>query len=284
MTEATITTGRSAGSALQCFPSLKAPPSKPKKSPSPRLTPRRCSRQSPVTDRALAANTMMGGQENNVTTMRSDSPSVSSAAAHPRTVDSSSKGLVPVEKTGSPVVRKRGRRKHEGRENQAKGAASHAPAPQSPSQQDQSSTSTSASTPPSSSKSKPESRYDPFEFVDDDEFAPLTPRSLIVRGHDDEAQVVTLTPPVNPPTPLFVSAKKHGARVRRRTFSTKRRRPNDDAVSEEDDTMKLPEGLSPAEKAREYWKRCYGTQQPQQVQINPQTSWSAKRVAPAKGW
>ena len=131
-----------------------------------------------------------------------------------------------------------------------------------------------------------ESKHDlsVFDFVDEDS-APLTPRNLIMDSAVDTQ--IALTPPVSSPTPLVVSAKRFGNKVKR-TYSTKRRRPTDDEYcsnsDNEEDEMKLPEGLSPSEQAQEYWKRCYGSKKPQDLLTNPQMSWSAKRAAPVKSW
>ncbi|CAB9519992.1 expressed unknown protein [Seminavis robusta] len=263
-------------SSLRSFPSL-APPT-PKKSPSPRLIPRRSPRR-------LGPALIGGmGQENNGN--HNDSIGVeSNAVKKPKPalsqteqqslMDSNAK----LKRTVPPMLRRRGRK----RQQESSAVKSNEPT-SSPKQQTLVPVSAaSTQSPRSASRSSNESveEHDPFIFVDDDEFVPMTPKTL-----DSALQLdgqVTMTPPSQSP-PLFVSAKKLGNQVKKqKTYTAKRRRPSDEAsaaMENEDDSMKLPEGLSPAQKAREYWKKCYGEKPPQ---IHPQTSWSARRVAPTKG-
>jgi len=148
----------------------------------------------------------------------------------------------------------------------------------------------------------------------------LTPRNLLSTTDEDESAanankyndvvMITLTPPVTAPAPLVVAAKRAGSKVRP-NYSTKRRRPrrprttrnsisganggasgcangscnyDSSSSSDEDDSMKIPEGLSPTQRAQEYWKRCYGTNSTNLEVLRKQESWSARRAAPTKSW
>ena len=246
------------------------------KSHSPRLTLRRSPRRSSAKDRVCLGTGLENNDssQSNTETGQQCQLSPVQPVAH-----CSRKEPKSVARTEASILKKRGRRKQEGR------LVDHARTSDSPVSPPSKLSLPNTRAPPSLTNTKPDGK-DPFEFVDDEALVPLTPRNFSIDPSavlDDDQ--FTSTPPVNPPTPLFVSAKRHGNNVRKKSYATKRRRFSDeDVISEEDDTMKLPEGLSPAEKAREYWKRCYGEPQPQSMQINPQTSWSAKRAAPTKGW
>lgn len=276
---------------LRNFPPL-VPPSRPKKSPSPRLTPRRSSRRSPGNGNGCTGSSgrrfslsQRHGQENNA---KEETGNGILSCAHKRSFASrrsrtsnngaSSTILTSPMKTSGLLARENcaqmpaGNSDLENNNNNNNNNIPHSP------------TATATSN-ANASATKAKSDLSVFDFVDDYS-APLTPRNLAMGGPSSAEDVlIALTPPVRSPTPLVVSAKRVGSKVKR-SYSTKRRRPTDEDSprSEDESEMKLPDGLTPNQRAQEYWKRCYGSKKPQELLVNPQMSWSAKRAAPVKSW
>ena len=292
---------------LRSIPNL-LEPSRPKKSPSPRLTPRRSSagRRSSEGRFSLGRMPMMGGggdsshgneneSENHhhhhhhlVNSVTKNDPS-----SPPNSNTTSSKPLISriqVGNNNSSIVTsplessaKKKKRRQLLRQQQLEDAGPSSPTSPSPASFDLEGLDSVS----------PSAKSDGAAFAmeaaaTDEDCAPLTPRNLVMEVVGAHC---TLTPPVSALTPLIVSAKRAGS-IGRSHCATKRRRPlhadNDESSSssDEDDTMKLPEGLSPTQRAQEYWKRCYGdleTQQHKQV-LARHESWSATRAAPTKSW
>jgi len=272
-----------------------AAPSRPKKGPSPRLTPRRCSRLPPSDDCSGR-----GGRENNendgyhLNSPYWDTDMSRSIPTSPIQSISSSSSSSPHQQQGFQQSQP-----HMNCESSILTAQPIDAANNAPLSPEKSMTSLADQNSPLSSSSATKSKS-PQQM--DEESVPLTPRNLVMESAvgavppassfsanfgDD---LMTLTPPVNSP-PLIVSAKRNGSKMRR-AYAAKRRRPKDDdndsekTIDEEDaNNMRLPEGLTPNEMAAEYWRRCYGTSQPNDHPLTSQkTSWSARRAAPIKSW
>ena len=292
---------------LRSIPNLLAP-SRPKKSPSPRLTPRRSSagRRSSEGRFPLGRLPMMGGgdsshgNENESENLHHHQLVVNSVTkSDPSSPNSNndSKPLIsriqggnnnrssivtsPLESSAKKKERRQLLRQQKPQDNGPSSPTSPSPASFGLEGLDSLSPS-----------SKSDGAAFAMEAATDEDCVPLTPRNLVMEVVGSDHYQCTLTPPVSALTPLIVSAKRAGS-IGRAHGATKRRRPlhadHDDSSSssDEDDTMKLPEDLSPTQRAQEYWKRCYGdleAPQQEQVLLARYESWSAKRAAPTKSW
>lgn len=125
-------------------------------------------------------------------------------------------------------------------------------------------------------------------------------KSPIPSDTSSDSSNYTMTPPAERPISGAVSSKRLGNDVRRE--HTKRRRPSprvnksfggvnlwgDDtspqaSTDTEDDDFDFLFSNSPnVDTTKQYWEWCYGKSNT--AAVSPGQSWSAKRVAPAKGW
>ena len=126
-------------------------------------------------------------------------------------------------------------------------------------------------------------------------------KSPLPTENSSDSSDYDLTPPPAVPRSTGVSSKRVGNDVRRE--HSKRRRPSprvnkcggggvslcSDGCSQastdtEDDDFEFVFSNSPnqQDRTKQYWEWCYG--QDNTASRSPGQSWSAKRVAPAKGW
>lgn len=283
--------------ALRSIPPL-LPPSRPKKQPSPRLTPRRNILRSPSGSRRIFESQFQGQENNDIAgkyySYEDDGGAMNGSSFHAKplisTINMSSS--IPTSPLKS-TPRSQARRRKQLQVQQEQQQLSSRKDPQSPNTAVHGpfcnlNHPIARSDPQYQDKNDPNMSLDYSKTKNHEDAAPLTPRNLVMEAATtSEGQAeCTLTPPVSCPKPLIVAAKQFGNEVRRGN-PAKRRRPEDDDSpysSEEDEDMILPENLSPTTRTQEYWKRCYGTSQSSRQLGNFQSSWSASRAAPAKGW
>lgn len=291
-------------SSLRSIPSLR-PPSRPKKQPSPRLTPRR-STEGKGGSGILSLESRLMGPENDVENCNSfgsleggaSSPTDSKPLNGASMNITSSVPTSPLKSTPRSLARRERQLQHRQREEaatkeQQQQQQSHPMSPPTTIGEPLATLSPSLETENVDFvKSPVQNQQQSNRTTSDEDLAPLTPRNLVMEANGGAAEQAefTLTPPVSSPTPLIVSAKRLGNEVRRGKNGAKRRRPLDEDSStssssdDDDNKMMLPAEMSPTQRTQEYWRRCYGnTQLPQQL-LNSQTSWSASRAAPAKSW